>query len=424
MKTLIVDDEAISRKILAHMMGPLGEVVAASEGKTAIELFRQAMNNGIPFDLLTLDVSMPGMDGMRVLRYIRTLEKSRALSGQDTIKIIMRSSRMSRSVIQKCISLGCDDFIAKPVSESRLFQKLTELGLTMPAPVEDTDPVMHPKVMGEIIRKFYKGRIRLPVLPRMVREIETVLARADHTVDELAAVIEKDPVLSGKLIRIANSPLYRGMDAVTDLKAGLVRLGVDATHAVVATIANKLLFESDNASLKTVLEQHWRHSFAAACCGKLIAEEIAIENSDTVFLMGITFDLGNVLLLKAVADISPEVSFEDQDLLRSIHEVHTTFGAALLKKWKFPEVFVKLAELHHWNEFPPDMEEEIPVVHLADFLAEKIGFGFPGLMEFQGDKDREQGIAEVVNILDIEPDTLVKLEGQAKTVVTETIKAF
>lgn len=218
----------------------------------------------------------------------------------------------------------------------------------------------------------------MPVLPQIVREIREVLAAGDPSIDDLVSVVEKDTVVSGKLVGIANSPLYRGMTAVTDLKTAIVRLGIEATHSAVSTISSKLLFDSDNASLKIILEKHWTHSFATACCGKVLAEKIGLENSDTVFLMGITYDLGNVLLMKAISDLSPDTAFDDPDLLKAIHEIHTTFGAALLKKWMFPDSFVRLAECHHWNEFPPGTPKEILVSRLADFLAGILGFGFPG----------------------------------------------
>ncbi len=431
MKTLIVDDEPISRKILSDLMADFGEVVSTGDGQTAIQLFRDAMASPHPFDLLTLDISMPGMDGRQVLRLIRSLQKAQMAQAQvktRPLKIIMTSARMNKSVVQECIDLGCDDYMTKPVSPARLQKKLKSLGLRLPGRVKHGETQIHPKVVGKIIEKFNKGSIRLPVLPEIVTQIQDVLNMENPSIDDMVKVVEKDPVISGKLVKIANSPLYRGREAVTDLRAAIVRLGLEATHAAVSAVSSKLLFHSDNASLKKILKEHWTHSFAVACCGKLIAEKISLPNSDTVFLMGITYDLGNVLLLKSIADLSQTASFDDPKLLKAIHEIHTTFGASLLKRWKFPSTFVRLAQIHHWNEYPPGTQTEILVIHLADFLARRIGYGFPGFdintTDEGTDPALEQGIDQILDLLDIEADTLTRMEEEAKAVIDASGNAF
>jgi HD-like signal output (HDOD) protein len=426
MKTLIVDDEAISRTILTDIMAPLGKVVATGKGKAAIDLYRGALEDSAPFDVMILDISMPDLDGREVLRTIRTLQRSRKVP--RTTRIVVASARMNRSVIQECIDLGCHDYITKPVSQTRLLKRLHNLGLEFRDTDNPTETTIHPKVVATIIKKLYKGNIHLPVLPRIVREIQDVLAAEEPSIDALVPVIEKDTVISGKLVGVANSPLYRGVDAVTDLRAAIVRLGIEATHAAVSTITSKLLFDSDNTSLKEILEKHWLHSFATACCGKLIAEKVQLKNADTVFLMGITYDLGNVLLMKAIADLSPDTSFEDIALLKAIHEIHTTFGATLLKKWKFPDTFIRLAELHHWNSFPPRTEKEILVIRLADFLAGTIGFGFPGFEITSQVDDKEgaadKGIAKILSFLGQPPDMLIDMQKDAREVVEASSQAF
>ncbi|MCG8616119.1 MAG: HDOD domain-containing protein [Desulfobacterales bacterium] len=431
MKTLIVDDEPISRKILSDLMSAFGEVTSTSDGQTAIQLFRDAMASPRPFDLLTLDISMPGMDGRQVLRLVRTLQKAQMAQAQvktRPLKIIMTSARMNKSVVQECIDLGCDDYITKPVSPSRLQKKLKGLGLHIPDTAKRGETKIHPKVVGKIIEKFNKGSIRLPVLPEIVTEIQEVLATGSPSFEDMVKVVEKDPVISGKLVKIANSPLYRGREAVADLRTAIVRLGLEATHAAVSTVSTKLLFHSENDSLRATLKAHWTHSFAVACCGKLIAENMSLPNSDTIFLMGITYDLGNVLLMKSIADLSQTASFDDPHLLKAVHEIHTTFGASLLKMWKFPETFVRLAEIHHWNEYPPGTETEILVIHLADHLARRIGYGFPGFdidaTDDGPDPAAEHGIEQILDLINIEADTLAALETDAKAVIEESGNAF
>ncbi len=67
MKTLIVDDERVSRAKMKKILESFGECEAVDSGKAAIDYFKRARENRAPFDQITLDIAMPDMDGTEVL---------------------------------------------------------------------------------------------------------------------------------------------------------------------------------------------------------------------------------------------------------------------------------------------------------------------------------------------------------------------
>lgn len=67
MKTLTIDDELVSREKMKKIIGQFGSCIAVDSGPAGVSAFRKALEDGAPFDLLTLDVSMPEMDGTEVL---------------------------------------------------------------------------------------------------------------------------------------------------------------------------------------------------------------------------------------------------------------------------------------------------------------------------------------------------------------------
>jgi len=144
--------------------------------------------------------------------------------------------------------------------------------------------------------------------------------------------------------------------------------------------------------------------------------------------MGIIHDIGKLLLIKAIVDINPDESFKDDDLLFAIQEIHTTFGGVLLKKWKFSDDFIQIAELHHWNNFSAKREKELLIINLANQLAKNIGFDFLSLND---SKDEEKGkdgggqeIIEFLKKLDLENARFVEIGEKAKTTITESAGAF
>ncbi len=80
MKTLIVDDDFVSRLVLQNVLMAYGEAHIAVNGKEAVEVFTVALRLGSPYDVICLDIMMPEMDGQDVLRSIR-----RIAAGHDTL---------------------------------------------------------------------------------------------------------------------------------------------------------------------------------------------------------------------------------------------------------------------------------------------------------------------------------------------------
>ena len=204
MKILIVDDENISRKILASKMKGLGKCVAVDNSRRALSELKVAVKKKAPFDLITLDVSMPGMDGQEMLRYIRTNEIRDKVPKEDRVKILMVTARMNMNTIKACIKAGCNGYILKPVSRVQLMENLAKIGVdTTGAMASKSDEPSHTAVVADIINRFYSGKIALPVFPHIVQEVQDLIASKDPSIDELGQIVEKDIVISSKLISIS-----------------------------------------------------------------------------------------------------------------------------------------------------------------------------------------------------------------------------
>lgn len=449
MKILIVDDENISRNILLAKMTHMGTCVAVDSAKKALAEIDKAKAEKQPFDVITLDVSMPGMGGQELLEYIRKKEVQDKIPKKDRVKILMITARMNMGTINACIKRGCNGYLTKPVSHVQLVQSLSNLGFEPATPkINEEDGMSHSAGVAEIIKRFYSGKIILPVFPSIVKEIEELLTGKDSSVDELAKIVEKDLVISGKLITIANSSLYKGLDDVNSLNGALVRLGLKHTLGVCSALATKNLFDSENEALKTEMDKLWVHSFAVATLARRLAEEKGLDNlkTETIFLMGLVHDIGKMLLIKVFVDMYPDVRISDEDLQFVIHEIHTTFGGVLLKKMNFSKQIVKIAEIHHWEQFEEDTDKELLVVSLADSLSGKLGFGFfskqdrnktlefeEGDLALETDDVFELNHDEVIKelsglsalkILGLDPENVFSIIEQLHPMIKETSRAF
>lgn len=129
MKTLIVEDEFTSRKILSKYLAPFGEVHVAIDGHEATKAFKEAHDEKEKYDLVCLDIMMPGMDGQAVLKEIRALEASKGIGGLQGVKIIMTTALGDKKNIFEAFRQGCEAYIVKPIEKMKFIDQLKSLGL-------------------------------------------------------------------------------------------------------------------------------------------------------------------------------------------------------------------------------------------------------------------------------------------------------
>ena len=129
MRILIVDDDTPNRKLLTDIVSKMGECDAVAGGQEALSVFEKAWEDWRPYNLIFLDILMPGMDGREVLHEIRKLEKAKNMSEQHQARIIMVTGISEEETVMDCLKNGCDEFIVKPIDIKLVLEKVKKLGL-------------------------------------------------------------------------------------------------------------------------------------------------------------------------------------------------------------------------------------------------------------------------------------------------------
>jgi two-component system chemotaxis response regulator CheY len=130
LRTLIVEDEFTSRMILNALLMPLGRCDTVRSGDEAVKAFAAAMRAGTRYDLVCLDISMPGaLDGQGVLKEIRDLERDAGLGGLSRSKVIMTTASRDRHDIMDAFRSEADAYLIKPIEKAALLSKIHDLGL-------------------------------------------------------------------------------------------------------------------------------------------------------------------------------------------------------------------------------------------------------------------------------------------------------
>jgi len=130
MRSLIVEDEAVSREVLRAYLAPYGEHDTALNGAEAVRKFRQALTENNPYDLICMDIMMPVMDGQQAIKEIRKIEKEEGMRGFNKVKIIMTTAlEDSKNVLEAFYSGGAESYLVKPIEKKKLINELGMLNM-------------------------------------------------------------------------------------------------------------------------------------------------------------------------------------------------------------------------------------------------------------------------------------------------------
>lgn len=129
MKALVVEDEFKSRTLLQRILSRYGECDVAINGEEAVEAFVHAWKEGEPYDLITMDIMMPEMDGQQALKDIREMEKKAGVEESHMVKVIMTTAYDLQEEKDEAFEWGCTEYLVKPIDKSRLMDILKKYSL-------------------------------------------------------------------------------------------------------------------------------------------------------------------------------------------------------------------------------------------------------------------------------------------------------
>jgi two-component system chemotaxis response regulator CheY len=128
MRSLIVDDDLVSRRVLVEILTPYGVCEQAASGREALAAFTAGLGKE-PFDLVLLDIQMPDIDGQETLAAIRAIEAQRGTPPQLGVKVIMATVNADKASIFTAFRNQCEAYLIKPVTAEAVMVNLEQFGL-------------------------------------------------------------------------------------------------------------------------------------------------------------------------------------------------------------------------------------------------------------------------------------------------------
>ncbi len=262
-------------------------------------------------------------------------------------------------------------------------------------------------------------KLEVPVLPQVALRLRQAM-QEDISIADAVKIIQIDPVISAKLIEVANCPLYLTLNPAKTCLDAVSRIGLNATRNLVVSFSLRQVFSCRCKHIMKYMDQTWKESLLLSCLSFILAEESGQYNPEEALLAGLVADIGTIPFLSFVAKLPKE--FHNTDEVRqAIPAVRGVIGALVLRDWNFDETFIEAAShSHDWFHHHPGP------LNLTDIVV------LSRLHYRLGQKKRRVSLPPITSIpaasklenIALSPENTLKILHDAHSRVKEAFNAF
>ncbi|MBA3998794.1 MAG: signal transduction protein [Candidatus Accumulibacter sp.] len=200
------------------------------------------------------------------------------------------------------------------------------------------------------------GELSFPTSVDASRRVMKAVENPDLGLDALAKIVVAEPLLSAKVIRLANSVALNPLgNTVRDVKQAVMRVGMDPIKSLAMSLVLDQLRQSHRHSrCRQLSNRLWERSIHIAALSYVLARKLTRLDADEAMFAGIVHDLGRFYLLSRAAEY-PELLDDTQTLAELINDLGDRAGARVLGELDLPEsvVHAVLASRRYGGSMPP-----------------------------------------------------------------------
>ncbi|GMU91729.1 MAG: hypothetical protein AMXMBFR4_07870 [Candidatus Hydrogenedentota bacterium] len=234
---------------------------------------------------------------------------------------------------------------------------------------------------GELLKLLPKAIEELPVLPEISQRVMAMLRDPNMSMRDLADLVSQDQVIALKILQLANSAMYGGLQEITSLTAACARLGARTIANAVQAIANGKLFITGSVEFRDRMHNLWKHSVATAHCASEVGGLLAETNTDMLFVAGLVHEIGQLVILDIVSDQyrGPLAELRTAtDLLEEVLRGYSALaGLHVAQKWNLPQELRVTTYFHPAPHSVPidGLKTRAHIISLSHAIASASGYG-------------------------------------------------
>ena len=250
----------------------------------------------------------------------------------------------------------------------------------------------------------------LPTLPHILLQLIDICNREDKGIRDLIKIINQDPSISERLLRLVNSAYYSLKQKITSIDQALVLLGTEAVKNIAISSSVYQVFHRPSKKSAFNLKLFWWHSFSCGAVARRLALRMKYPSPDEAFLCGLMHDIGKIVLLvnfeEEYGKILKVSAYRTAELLKgeqALGLTHAEAGAWLIRRWDLHS-FMPDALLYHHD--PPDRvihsSPLVQIVYVANRLCPIVS------------QEQDEGLTVGMQVLGLKRRELEELLEQAE----------
>ncbi|MBN2227591.1 MAG: HDOD domain-containing protein [candidate division Zixibacteria bacterium] len=232
-------------------------------------------------------------------------------------------------------------------------------------------------MITQFVQDVLDDNPQLSSLPQTMVEVLRVARDEKASTRDLAEVLQHDPSMTAKVLRMVNSPYYGMMREIGSVRQAVQTIGMRQVMALALTSSVYRMTDNWNSCLDRV--RFWRHSLEVAIAARMIAEKAGYRHSEEAFVAGLLHDLGLLILEHAVPDRFSQV-WKQAEREGNLPELeieawgtnHALIGQYLLERWNLPDTISRAVGRHHSTFLPGTANQELctsQIVCLAHLIS-------------------------------------------------------
>ncbi len=227
---------------------------------------------------------------------------------------------------------------------------------------------------------------KLPPMPQILNKAQALLQDPGSSLKDLATLIEMDPALAMKVLKLSNSAYYSRLARVSSLQEASVVLGLKALGELLTVACASDLLCRTLKGYGLPAESLWRHSLSVAVGSRIVAEKKKPGLANEAFSAGLIHDAGKLILDEYVLErneaFSEFMAGGEETFLNAEKEIlgfdHAEIAARVCEKWNFPKPISTAVKYHHHpSRFRGN--DLAYIVHAADEIAAWSGMEADGI---------------------------------------------
>ena len=223
------------------------------------------------------------------------------------------------------------------------------------------------------------AKAKLVSLPEVYLRLRDLLAQPEYSLRDAAAIIERDPALCARLLRLVNSSFFALANPVDTVVRAINMLGAQQVHDLALATSVAQSFEGMSSEVMD-MASYWRSSVLCGLLSRTLAQHCSGIEADRLFVAGLLRDIGHLVMYQSVPQLAQVALAHAAQSGRPLYLVeqeeigldYARVGGVLMRQWALPESLREVTELHVEPGRSLRFRPETFVVHIADLMTRSI----------------------------------------------------